>query len=108
MPPQLLFDISKIDLNHVIHDQEAIRKINPQRGAMEHLNGIVHMEVAPVYEIVGFKDVRADEFWVEGHIPGRPLLPGVIMIEAAAQLAAFFTHYTTDWKGFVGFGGVED
>ena len=42
MPPQYLFDISRIDLDQVIFDQEAIRQVNPQRGEMEHLNGIVY------------------------------------------------------------------
>src|SRR5690349_18987260 len=107
MPPQLLFDLSGIDLNHLAYDQEAIRKINPQRGAMEHLNGIVHMDIER-NEIIGYKDVRTDEFWVEGHIPGRPLLPGVIMIEAAAQLASFYTRKYIGWTGFVGFGGADD
>ena len=107
MPPQLLFDLSAIDLNKVVYDQEAIRQVNPQRGAMEHLNGIVYMDVEQ-RRIVGYKDVRHDEFWVEGHIPGRPLLPGVIMIEAAAQLASFLTRYVSSWRGFIGFGGVEE
>jgi 3-hydroxyacyl-[acyl-carrier-protein] dehydratase len=107
MPPQLLFDLSSIDLNRVLYAPEAIREINPQRGAMEHLNAIVHMDVAKGH-IIGYKDVRDDEFWVPGHIPGRPLLPGVIMIEAAAQLASFFTHYACGWDGFIGFGGVGE
>jgi 3-hydroxyacyl-[acyl-carrier-protein] dehydratase len=106
MPPQLLFDISGVDLNRIELDQEAVRKINPQRGAMEHLNGIVHLDVA-ANRIIGFKDVRSDEFWVPGHIPGRPLLPGVIMIEAAAQLASLYTRFACGWEGFIGFGGVE-
>ena len=107
MPPQLLFDLSGIDLEKIQLDQEEIRKYNPQRGAMEHLNGISLLDV-PGNKVIGFKDVRADEFWVEGHIPGRPLLPGVIMIEAAAQLAAVYTHFAAGWQGFVGFGGVEE
>jgi 3-hydroxyacyl-[acyl-carrier-protein] dehydratase len=107
MPPQLLFELSDIDLDRDLYNQEAIRKINPQRGAMEHLNGIVHMDIERA-RIIGYKDVRPDEFWVEGHIPGRPLLPGVIMIEAAAQLASFLTHYASDWRGFIGFGGAEE
>jgi 3-hydroxyacyl-[acyl-carrier-protein] dehydratase len=107
MPPQLLFDISSIDLTQVVFDQQAIREVNPQRGAMEHLNAIVHMDIAQ-QNIIGYKDVRTDEFWVEGHIPGRPILPGVVMIEAAAQLASFFTRHVVGWKGFIGFGGLED
>jgi 3-hydroxyacyl-[acyl-carrier-protein] dehydratase len=107
MPPQFLFDISGIDLSQVIFDQEAIRAANPQRGDMEHLNGIVY--AAPeLGRIIGYKDVHPDEFWVAGHIPGRPLLPGVIMIEAAAQMASFYTREFEKWKGFIGFGGVEE
>ncbi len=107
MPPQFLFDLSGIDLNKVIFDQEAVREANPQRGDMEQLNGIVYAEPS-LGRIIGFKDVRPDEFWVSGHIPGRPLFPGVLMIESAAQLASFYTRKFVGWKNFIGFGGVED
>lgn len=106
MPPKLVFDISHIDLGRILYDQEAIREANPQRGDMEHLNAIVHAD-PELGQIVGYKDVRADEFWVAGHIPGRPLLPGVIMIEAGAQLASFYTRKFVGWQGFIGFGGVD-
>ncbi|HET6248769.1 MAG TPA: hypothetical protein VFE47_13795 [Tepidisphaeraceae bacterium] len=107
MPPQLLYDISAIDLNKVVFDQNEIRAANPQRGDMEHLNAIVYAEPAEG-KIIGYKDVRADEFWVAGHIPGRPLLPGVLMIEAGAQLASFYTRKFVGWKGFIGFGGADE
>jgi 3-hydroxyacyl-[acyl-carrier-protein] dehydratase len=107
MPPQLLFDISEVDLNRVIFSQEEIRKTNPQRGDMEHLNGIVYLD-EPLGRMIGFKEVKADEFWVPGHIPGRPLLPGVLMIEAAAQLAAFYSARFTTLTGFIGFGGLNE
>ena len=107
MPPQLVFDISGIDLNKVVYDQDAIREANPQRGDMEMLNGIVYAD-GSLGRIVGYKDVRADEFWVPGHIPGRPLFPGVLMVECAAQLASFYTRKFVGWKGFIGFGGVEE
>ncbi len=106
MPPQLLYDIADIDLNSVVADQEAIRKVNPQRGDMEHLNGINWFNKDG--RIVGFKDVRDDEFWVAGHIPGRPLLPGVLMIESAAQLASYYIKAVLGWQGFIGFLGVEE
>src|SRR3954464_10956184 len=107
MPPAFLFDISSIDLNGVAYDQEQIRAANPQRGDMEHLNAIVWAK-PDEGRILGYKDVRDDEFWVPGHIPGRPLLPGVLMIEAAAQVASFYTRKYVGWKGFIGFGGAEN
>ena len=51
--------------------------------------------------------MRTDEFWVSGHIPGRPLFPGVLMIEAAAQLASLYSRKYIGLKGFIGFGGVD-
>lgn len=107
MPPQLLYDISKIDLDKVLYDQEAIRELNPQRGDMEHLNAIIYAD-GSAGEIMGYKDVRDDEFWVSGHIPGRPLLPGVLMIEAGAQLSSFYTRKYVGWKGFIGFGAADE
>jgi 3-hydroxyacyl-[acyl-carrier-protein] dehydratase len=107
MPPSLLFDLSAIDVSKVVFDQEAIREFNPQRGDMEHLDAIVYAN-GELGRIVGYKDVKADEFWVKGHIPGRPLYPGVLMIESGAQLASFYTKKFVGWKGFIGFGGVDE
>ena len=107
MPPKFLFDLSGIDLNRVVYDQEAIRAMNPQRGDMEQLNAIVHCDAA-THRIIGYKDIKDDEFWVAGHIPGRPLYPGVLMIEAGAQLACFYTKQVLRWEGFIGFGGVDN
>jgi len=107
MPPQFIFDIAGIDLDHVLFTKEQIREVNPQRGAMEMLDGIVYCD-EQTQRIIGYKDTREDEFWVPGHIPGRPLFPGVMMIEAGAQLASFYTIKIIKWAGFIGFGGVED
>jgi 3-hydroxyacyl-[acyl-carrier-protein] dehydratase len=107
MPPQFLYDISAIDLDKVLYDKSVIREMIPHRGAIEQLDAIVFAD-EPAGRIIGFKDVRADEFWVDGHIPGRPLMPGVLMLEAAAQLASFYLRHEMKWTGFVGFGGVDD
>lgn len=93
-------------MDAVVADIDEIRKYNPQRGDMEHLNGITYFDDKG--HVIGFKDVRREEFWVAGHIPGRPLLPGVLMIEAAAQLSSFFVRRILGWDGFIGFGGVEN
>jgi 3-hydroxyacyl-[acyl-carrier-protein] dehydratase len=107
MPPQALFDISTIDLSRVLFDQEAIRRHNPQRGDMEHLNAVIWADTER-HRVLGYKDVRHDEFWVPGHLPNRPLLPGVLMIEAGAQLASFYSKQFLGYKGFIGFGGVDE
>ena len=105
MAPQFLLDLSAIDLNRVVVPLEEIRKVIPQRFEMEMLSGIVHDE--PDFS-VGFKDFTLDEFWVRGHIPGRPLLPGVLMIECAAQLCAYRTMRLQPEMGFVGFAKCDE
>ncbi|MAE62606.1 MAG: beta-hydroxyacyl-ACP dehydratase [Planctomycetaceae bacterium] len=107
MAPKFLVDLSKIDLNEIRFDQQQIEQVNPQRGHMRHLDGIIWTDEENT-QAVGFKDVRADEFWVDGHIPGRPLFPGVLMIEAGAQLAAFIMkQHLEDASTFIGFIGCD-
>jgi 3-hydroxyacyl-[acyl-carrier-protein] dehydratase len=108
VPPPLLIDLNAIDLNRVIYDARAIEEVNPHRYEMRMLDGVVYTKLEKG-ELVGFKDVRSDEFWVRGHIPGRPLLPGVLMIEAAAQLASFGARKLLPQETrFIGFSGLED
>ncbi len=107
MPPKPLIDLSKIDLTHVEAGIEKIRELNPQRYEMEQLHGIIMMDTDEGV-IVGYKDVREDEFWVRGHIPGRPLMPGVLMCEAAAQLSGYYFYSVLGKDRFLGFGGLED
>ena len=107
MPPQFLFDLSSIDLNQVQYGPEEIRKMNPHRGDMEMLQGVIWADTSQG-EILGFKDIGPDEFWVAGHIPGRPIFPGVLMIETAAQLASFYTKKFVQWPGFIGFGAADN
>lgn len=108
MPPEVHVNPLGIDLDHVIADQAAIRKINPQRHEMEQLTAIVHFDPEKQV-IVGYKDVSEDEFWARGHMPGYPLLPGVLMCEAAAQLCSFFIVAQGHLEGdFLGFGGLEN
>ena len=107
MPPELHFDFAQLDFSHVVGDAEAIRKVNPQRFEMEHLDAVVLLD-GPKKIIIGYKDVRFDEFWVRGHMPGYPLLPGVIMCEASAQLCSYYAMTQHNIDGFLGFGGMEN
>ncbi len=108
MPPPLLFDLSQIDLAmEPVFDKEAICRLNPQRFEMQQLDGILWYDKEKLH-ILGYKDVTEDEFWVRGHIPGRPLMPAVIMVEAAAQLSSFIVKLIYEMEGFIGFAGIEE
>ena len=103
---ELILDFSEYDLNQVVADTEAIRRYNPQRYEMEQITAICFED--PQRNVcVGYKDLTSDEFWVRGHMPGMPLMPGVIMCEAAAQLASYYSHRYSLMGGVVGFGGLE-
>jgi 3-hydroxyacyl-[acyl-carrier-protein] dehydratase len=108
MPPAAVVDPATIDTSHVLYDIEDIRRVNRQRYEMEQLTAIVQMDTEAGL-IIGYKDVGPEEFWVRGHLPGYPLMPGVLMCEAAAQLCAFYCHKIKLIEhGFMGFGGLED
>jgi 3-hydroxyacyl-[acyl-carrier-protein] dehydratase len=108
MPPVLHLDPTSLDLTRSLASADAIRSVNPQRFEMEQLTAIVHVDPAQ-HVIAGYKDIGTDEFWVRGHMPGYPLLPGVLMCEAAAQLCSYYICTTGLMKGdFIGFGGLEN
>lgn len=103
----LILEFSEYDLNNVVADTEEIRRHNPQRFEMEQLTAICYEDAARNV-CVGYKDLTNDEFWVRGHMPGMPLMPGVIMCEAAAQLSSYYSHRFKLMDGLIGFGGLED
>lgn len=106
MPQDILIDLNNIDLNKPIIDIEGIRAVVPHRYEMEQLSGIIKYSIEEGI-IVGYKDVSNNEFWIKGHVPGRPLMPGVMMLEAAAQLCTYYYKQTTKDERFLGFGGVD-
>ena len=66
-------------------------------------------ELEPGRRIVAVKNVTVNEDFFQGHFPGDPLMPGVLMCEAAAQLASYYCHVINLAEGsFIGFGGMED
>ena len=107
MPPALLFDLSKIDLNaDPIFGKDDIMQVNAQRFELQQLDGILWCDKEKLL-ILGYKDVTDKEFWIRGHIPGRPIMPGVIMVEAGAQLSSFLVKRIYGLEGFIGFAGID-
>lgn len=107
-PRDYIIHPSAYDLNRVIADIHEIRRWNQQRFEMEQLTAIVHEDQERGL-CVGYKDVTHDEFWVRGHFPQAPLMPGVLMCEAAAQLSSYYTQrYNLLDAQVIGFGGMEE
>ena len=109
MPPPLLIDPTELDFEHPLADIEAIRQVLPQRYEMEQLTAILSLNVDKRL-IVGYKDVRHDEFWVRGHMPDFPLMPGVLICEAAAQVCSYYIvtqRLMGEAAEFVAFGGLD-
>ena len=107
MASPLLFDITPIDLSAVAVSSEEVGRLNLQAGDMRHLDHVIWFS-GDLAEAVGVKHVRNDEFWVAGHIPGRPLMPGVLMIEACAQLCSVQFKLKLGMETFLGFVRCDD
>lgn len=67
----------------VIFDTEAIQKILPHRYPFLLVDRIVELELDK--KVVGIKMVTINEPFFQGHFPGKPIMPGVLIIEAMAQ-----------------------
>lgn len=106
--PASHIDLSTVDLGRVVADRTRIYSVLPHRPPMQMLTAVVHVDTNQCI-VVGYKEVTADEFWVPGHMPGYPLLPGVLMCEAAAQVSAFYTMSLGIHDGLLmGLGGIEN
>ena len=99
-------DLNTLDLDKLIVTREQIYQRLPHRYEFMQLDGLIHFDLDKNI-CVGLRDIKQDEFWVKGHIPSRPLFPGVLMIESAAQLASYLSYEIVDSNQFVGFSGVD-
>ena len=108
MPPPSLYDFSAHDFESPLYGLDEVLEVNPQRFEMLQLHGVAHVD-REGHGLVGYVDLKEDDFWCRGHFPGYPLMPGILQCEAAAQLAGFYARKFQVLGGdFVGFGGIHD
>lgn len=70
----------------VIYDTKAILQILPHKPPFLLVDTVIELE--PAKRIVGIKQVTINEPFFQGHFPGMPVMPGVLQIEALAQVGA--------------------
>lgn len=106
---QPIVDLSSLDLTKDVVSTEELRQVVPHREYFQMLDGICHLDLEQGI-IVAYKDWDANPWWAGGHIPGRPIMPGVLMIEGAAQSATLPIKRTLGWPNdrFIGLGGLND
>lgn len=85
---------------------EEIRGINPQRFEMEQLDGVCMVDEDRLLA-VGYKDLRADDFWCDPAASGS--MPTAVSVEVAAQLAVFYLKWSRllDTDSDLGIGSLS-
>ncbi len=94
------------DLKFPLGIQE-IHQLLPHRYPFLLLDRVT--EYVPGIHVAGNKNVSANEPYFQGHFPGKPVFPGVLMLEALAQLGVIYAKMETkQWDALVVFAGCED
>ena len=87
--------------------RDEIEAILPHRDPFLLIDEVVELE--PGERVVARKKVRPDEWYFKGHFPGRPVMPGVLIVEAMAQAGAVAVLSEEENRGKIAFfGGIDD
>lgn len=87
-------------------DVNEIKKLIPHRYPFLLVDRVTYAE--PGVKAKGYKNLTANEQFFEGHFPHKPIMPGVLMVEAMAQLACVALLLKDEFKGQLGvFTGID-
>jgi 3-hydroxyacyl-[acyl-carrier-protein] dehydratase len=107
MASELIFDIDSIDLSAEQMSREQIATFLPHRGPIFMLDRLIWMDDECDHAVAVHR-IPDDVWWRHGHIPGNPLMPGVLMVEAGAQLASLMYYKRSSMTWFAGFTRIEE
>ncbi|HTO24732.1 MAG TPA: 3-hydroxyacyl-ACP dehydratase FabZ [Gaiellaceae bacterium] len=87
--------------------RDVIEQLIPHRAPFLLVDEILELE--PGKRVVGRREIRADDWWFPGHFPQRPVMPGVLTIEAIAQAGAVAVLADEANRGKIPFfAGIDD